>query len=130
MAERLSLYSDQLWRYPMYFSRSRSALPILIPAVTTALCAQVKVTSSGPVASVGGQQASNAPPTVKEPETPSEFQTLSGQLVYHDGIRKWFELKLDRAQSGQSSIQLLSTGQDRIGNRSRSSEAAEFVQEI
>jgi len=50
--------------------------------------------------------------TVKEPEIPSQVETLSGQLVYHDGIRKWFELKLDRAQSGQSSLHLLSAGQD------------------
>ena len=41
------------------------------------------------------------------PEIPLQVQTLSGQLVYHDGIRKWFELKLDRAKSGQSSIQLV-----------------------
>ena len=84
----------------MYFSGSLSALPMLLLAVTAALCAQVKGTSSGPVASVGGQQASNAQSTVKEPEIPSQVQILSGQLVYHDGIRKWFELKLDRAQSG------------------------------
>ena len=57
-----------------------------------------------------GQQRSQF--TAKEPEIPSQVQTLSGQLVYHDGIRKWFELKLDLAQSGQSSIQLLSAGQD------------------
>lgn len=50
--------------------------------------------------------------TPKEPEIPTQVQTLSGQLVYHDGIRKWFELKLDRAQSGQGSIQLVSAGQD------------------
>ena len=57
-----------------------------------------------------GQQGAQS--TGKEPEIPSEVQTLSGQLVYHDGIRKWFELKLDRAQSGQSSIQLVSAGED------------------
>jgi len=55
-----------------------------------------------------GQQTSQS--TVKEPEIPSQVETLSGQLVYHDGIRKWFELKLDRAQSGQSSIQLVYAG--------------------
>ncbi len=27
-------------------------------------------------------------------------------MIYHDGIRQWFELKLDRAQCGHSSIQL------------------------
>jgi hypothetical protein len=46
---------------------------------------------------------------VNEPDVPS---TLSGQLIYHNGIRKWFELKLDRAQFGQGSIQLVSWGQD------------------
>lgn len=55
---------------------------------------------------LAGQQRSQS--LVNEPEIPS---TLSGQLVYHDGIRKWFELKLDRAQFGQNSIQLLSTGE-------------------
>jgi hypothetical protein len=57
-----------------------------------------------------GQQGSQS--TVKEPEIPSQVQTLSGQLVYHDGIRKWFELKLDRAQFGQVSIQLVPAGED------------------
>jgi hypothetical protein len=52
-----------------------------------------------------GQQKPQS--TVKEPDIPSRVQTLNGQLVYHDGIRKWFELKLDRAQSGQASIQLV-----------------------
>jgi hypothetical protein len=56
-----------------------------------------------------GQQRS--PSTVKEPDL-SQVQTLSGQLIYHDGIRKWFELKLDRAQSGQVSIQLVPAGGD------------------
>ncbi len=59
---------------------------------------------------LAGQQGSQS--TVKEPEIPSQVQTLSGQLVYHDGIRKWFELKLDRAQSGQGSIQLVPEGED------------------
>lgn len=57
-----------------------------------------------------GQQRSQS--TLKEPETSSQAETLSGQLVYHDGLRKWFELKLDRAQSGQSSIQLIPAGED------------------
>jgi hypothetical protein len=56
-----------------------------------------------------GQQTSQS--TVKEPEIPSQVETLSGHLVYHDGIRKWFELKLDRAETGQSSIQLVYAGQ-------------------
>jgi hypothetical protein len=31
---------------------------------------------------------------------------LEGQLVFHDSIRKWFELKLDQAQCGQTSIEM------------------------
>jgi len=41
------------------------------------------------------------------PNTASQARTLEGQLVYHDGIRQWFELKLDEPQCGQASIQLL-----------------------
>lgn len=37
----------------------------------------------------------------------SEVRTLEGSLVFHDGLRKWFELKLDRAQCGQASIELV-----------------------
>jgi hypothetical protein len=39
-------------------------------------------------------------------DTASQTQTLQGRLIYHDGIRQWFELKLDRAQCGKSSVQL------------------------
>jgi hypothetical protein len=41
------------------------------------------------------------------PSIASQVRTLEGRLVFHDGIRQWFELKLDRPQCGQSSIQLL-----------------------
>lgn len=41
------------------------------------------------------------------PPVASELQTLEGRLVYHDGIRQWFELKLDHPQCGQASIQLV-----------------------
>lgn len=37
---------------------------------------------------------------------PSETVALRGQLIYHDGIRKWFELKLDHPACGQKSIQI------------------------
>ena len=40
-------------------------------------------------------------------DLPAKSQELSGKLVFHDGIRQWFELKLDRAQCGQQSIQLV-----------------------
>lgn len=41
------------------------------------------------------------------PSTASEPRTLEGRLVYHNGIRQWFELKLDQPQCGQASIQLV-----------------------
>ena len=39
-------------------------------------------------------------------DTPSRFQILSGRLIYHDGIRQWFELNLDQKKCGASSIQI------------------------
>ncbi|MDR3508714.1 MAG: hypothetical protein P4L64_12520 [Caulobacteraceae bacterium] len=41
------------------------------------------------------------------PTIVSQVRTLEGRLIYHDGLRQWFELKLDRPQCGQSSIQLM-----------------------
>ncbi len=38
---------------------------------------------------------------------PSQSRTLDGKLIFHDGIRKWFELKLDGPQCGVESIQLI-----------------------
>jgi hypothetical protein len=52
-----------------------------------------------------GQQCPQS--SAKEPDIPSQVRTLQGQLIYHDGIRKWFELKLDQPQCGQASIQLV-----------------------
>jgi hypothetical protein len=46
------------------------------------------------------------------PSEPSEVRTLEGQLVFHDGIRKWFELKLDPPQCGQPAIQLVGGERD------------------
>jgi len=40
----------------------------------------------------------------------SESRTLEGKLIYHDGLRKWFELKMDRPECGQESIELLHGG--------------------
>lgn len=48
----------------------------------------------------------------KEFSKPSSPRTLEGTLVYHDGIRKWFELKLDQPHCGQPSIQLTPAGDD------------------
>src|SRR5215472_8806596 len=44
--------------------------------------------------------------------TASEVRTLEGRLVFHDAIRKWFELKLDQPQCGQSSIELMRINAD------------------
>ncbi|HEY1607167.1 MAG TPA: hypothetical protein VGF77_16375 [Allosphingosinicella sp.] len=41
------------------------------------------------------------------PATSSLVQSLEGRLIYHDGIRQWFELRLDKPKCGQHSIQLL-----------------------
>jgi hypothetical protein len=37
----------------------------------------------------------------------SDARMLQGRLIFHDGIRTWFELKLDQPQCGQTSIQLV-----------------------
>jgi hypothetical protein len=47
--------------------------------------------------------------TTTEPSIASQARTLEGQLVLHDGLRQWLELKLDKPQCGQSSIQLIQT---------------------
>src|ERR1019366_7756655 len=46
-------------------------------------------------------------PNQTGPSVQLEVRTLEGQLVFHDGIRKWFELKLDEPQCEQTSIQLI-----------------------
>lgn len=53
-------------------------------------------------------QASSTGPSIA-----SQLRTLEGRLVFHDGIRQWFELKLDRQQYGRRSIQLVQRGEDR-----------------
>jgi len=57
-----------------------------------------------------GQLCPNASRT--GPLTPSEIRTLQGTLVFHDSIRKWFELKLDEPQCGQTSIELVRVSLD------------------
>lgn len=34
-------------------------------------------------------------------------QTLEGKLIFHDGLRRWFELVLDNPRCGQKSIQVI-----------------------
>jgi len=62
------------------------------------------------VTSVLAQQCPQ--PNATEAMIPSEARTLEGRLLFHDGIRKWFELKLDQPQCGQRSIQLVSIKDD------------------
>ena len=40
-------------------------------------------------------------------DVPSAVRALEGQLVFHDDIRQWFELKLDEPRCGEASIQLV-----------------------
>jgi hypothetical protein len=46
------------------------------------------------------------------PAVASEVRMLVGKLIFHDGIRKWFELKLDQPQCGQPSVQLIRVERD------------------
>jgi hypothetical protein len=41
------------------------------------------------------------------PNIESSTRILEGTLVFHDSLRKWFELKLDQPQCGQSSTELV-----------------------
>jgi hypothetical protein len=41
------------------------------------------------------------------PSTPSKVRTLEGLLIFHNNIRGWFELKLDRSVCGHASVQLV-----------------------
>jgi len=41
------------------------------------------------------------------PTLASQAQTLEGRLIFHNGIRQWFELKLDQPQCGQTSVELV-----------------------
>ena len=52
-----------------------------------------------------GQQCPQTSATGQSVE--SQVRKLEGQLIFHDSIRKWFELKLDQPQCGQASIELM-----------------------
>ncbi len=66
------------------------------------------------------------------PTIPSQVRTLEGRLVFHDGIRAWFELKLNEPQCGQTSIQLVQITEESAdiegvrGCRVKSSGAIDF----
>ena len=51
--------------------------------------------------------AQNCPKENDGPKSPPTFAALHGQLIYHDGLRQWFELKLDKPQCGQPSVELI-----------------------
>src|SRR5215472_9855988 len=42
------------------------------------------------------------------PNIPSRVRALEGKLIFHNGIRGWFELRLDTPQCGNNSVQLVS----------------------
>jgi hypothetical protein len=44
-------------------------------------------------------------------DTRSPVQSLEGMLVYHDGIRQWFELQLSTPRCGQTSIEIVDPDQ-------------------
>lgn len=68
-------------------------------------------------------RSQQCPTEVKDgPSQPSEARTLEGQLIYHDDIRQWFELKLDRSECGQPSIQLVPLDDTRLQKGSNSLE--------
>lgn len=48
----------------------------------------------------------------KDVGTESEIRNLEGRLIFHNGIRQWFELKLDQPQCGQTSIELVRRERD------------------
>ncbi len=47
-----------------------------------------------------------------EPTVRSEVRILEGRLIFHNGIRKWFELRLDQPQCEQTSIELVRGDRD------------------
>jgi hypothetical protein len=62
----------------------------------------------------------------------SEPRPLEGRLVFHDGIRQWFELKLEQPQCGQTSTELIPGERERTplevfrGCRIRSTGSIDF----
>src|SRR3954466_10568686 len=55
----------------------------------------------------GRASAQQCPRPSAGPATPPAVRPLVGRLIYHDGIRQWFELRLDKLQCGKRSIQLV-----------------------
>jgi len=57
---------------------------------------------------------------------PSRVRSLEGRLIYHDGIRQWFELKLDKSQCGEASIELIHAPETLRGCRVKSTGSIDF----
>lgn len=58
-------------------------------------CLAALITLGVTVAPALAQQCPGRSPT--GPTAASEVRSLEGALVFHDGIRQWFELRLDRS---------------------------------
>jgi hypothetical protein len=69
-------------------------------------CASILVFGLFAIAPALAQECPRPASATKASE-PSEIRNLEGTLVFHDSIRRWFELKLDRPQCGQASIELM-----------------------
>jgi hypothetical protein len=55
--------------------------------------------------------AQACPKDIADPPSSALNRTLHGQLIYHNDLRQWFELKLDDPVCGQTSIQLVRVSQ-------------------
>jgi hypothetical protein len=64
-----------------------------------------------------GQECPRASST--GPNIASQARILEGRLIFHDGIRRWFELQLDRSECGERSIQLVKMADSKILERHR-----------
>ena len=62
-------------------------------AIALAICVTPRLFAQCPSREPGGSE--------------SGARMLEGRLIFHDGIRRWFELKLDQPQCRQASIQLV-----------------------
>lgn len=85
------------------------------------------------VGGAGRASAQQCPRLSGGTNRPSHIRPLQGRLIYHNGIRQWFELRLDRPQCGERAIQLVQpdNGPKRIeifrGCRIRSSGPVDFT---
>jgi hypothetical protein len=78
-------------------------------SISTACALALALVTFMPVPALG-QQCPQASETGFH--SASEVRTLEGNLVFHDAVRKWFELKLDAPQCGQASMELVRASLD------------------